>query len=442
MKTNLRKLRSEQGSILFVVLVATAIVGAALASYLHLVSTQNYSVARSQAWNRTIPILEAGIEEAMAQINHNPSAASLVANGWVLSGTNYVKKVPIGDEYFVAKIALLAFPIIESQGFAKVPLSNTDFLARRVRVTTRRTSLYTKAMAADGMIDLLGNNVTSDSFDSSDPAASIGGLYDPSIRRANGDIATNGQLVNVGNANIYGHVSTGPGGSSDVESNGSVGDLAWHAAGNTGIQSGYSADDMNVEFPPVIAPYTVGLPPSNGSYLGTNYAYVLSGVDTQYSMSSLSLSGNGANNKMYVTGDVTLYVQGNMSISGGAQIVIAPGASLRLYVAGTTTTISGNGVANQTGNAADFSYYGLPGNTSVSYTGNAAYVGTIYAPNAALALGGGGNNTYDLVGATVSKTVQMNGHFNFHYDEALGKATDDGLFVVTSWNEVVSWEEL
>ena len=441
MKTIRRKLQSEQGTILFVTLIATAIIGAALASYLRLVANQNYSVARSQAWNRAMPVLEAGLEEAMAQINKSASAASLVANGWVLTGTNYVKQTAFDGEYANVKIALLAFPILESQGFTKVPLGNGDMVSRRVRATTKRTSPFTKAMAADGQIDLLGNNVTADSFDSSNVLYSVGGLYHPSIRRANGDIATNGQLLNGGNADVYGHVATGPGGTSNFGSNGAVGDLAWHAAGNSGIQPGAAADDMNVEFPPVPVPYTLGLPPIAGAVGGTNYAYVLSGTGAKYSMSSLSLSGSGSIKKILVTGDVSLHVTGNVSLSGQAGFIIAPGARLRMYV-GTlsgppvSASLGGSGVVNGTGNAANFSYSGLPSNTSISFSGNAAFVGTIYAPSAALHLGGGGSTTYDFVGASVSKTVQMNGHFNFHYDENLGKATSDGYYVVTSWNEL------
>jgi hypothetical protein len=59
----------------------------------------------------------------------------------------------------------------------------------------------------------------------------------------------------------------------------------------------------------------------------------------------------------------------------------------------------------------------------------------IYAPDAAFSLGGGGNNNYDFVGGSVTKTVSINGHFNFHYDECLknGPARE---YVITAWNEI------
>lgn len=436
MKTTRNKFTAERGTVLFVTLVATGILAAALASYLKLVSTQNYSVARSQAWNRAIPILEGGIEEAMAQINWNRTPASLISNGWVLSGTNYVKTNYINGEYCITKVALLAWPIIQSQGFAKIPLQSDGYVSRTVRVTTKTTSPFTKAMAADGVIDLNGNNVATDSFDSQSTTYSNNGLYDSSRRKANGDVATNGDIINVGNADVYGHVSTGPGGTTEVSKNGAVGDLAWHTAGNTGIQTGFANDDMNVEFAPVTPPFTIGLPPTTGFVGTTNYGYLLSGTGTQYSMSSLNMSGNGTGNQMMVTGDVTLYVSGDVSLSGQASIIVAQGARLRMYVNGSSTSFGGNGIVNGNGNATNFMYYGTPNNTSVSMTGNSAFVGTVYAPSADLHLGGGGNNTYDFVGASVSRTVDMNGRFNFHYDENLGRMNNDAFFVITSWNEM------
>jgi hypothetical protein len=143
---------------------------------------------------------------------------------------------------------------------------------------------------------------------------------------------------------------------------------------------------------------------------------------------------------MYVSGSNTvLYVTGNFSMSGGAQITLGPGATLKLYVAGSSGSIGGNGVINP-GWALNFIYYGLPSNTSLSFAGNAAFTGAIYAPNADFSLNGGGNNTYDFVGASVTKTATMNGHFNFHYDEALSKFGPMRGYVVTSWNEMTPAE--
>jgi hypothetical protein len=158
-------------------------------------------------------------------------------------------------------------------------------------------------------------------------------------------------------------------------------------------------------------------------------------------MSSLQMSGNGRSATMLVTGNATLYVTGNVSLSGQSQIVIAPGATLDLYVGGSAS-LAGKGIMNQNATASSFGYWGLASNTSISLSGNAAFTGTIYAPYAALTMGGGGNDDYDFVGAAIINTVKMNGHYNFHYDEALGKFGANRGYKIISWNEADSWQEL
>jgi len=86
--------------------------------------------------------------------------------------------------------------------------------------------------------------------------------------------------------------------------------------------------------------------------------------------------------------------------------------------------------------ALHFQYYGLPTNEYINMVGNADFTGVIYAPNAQLKLGGSGKDEYDLVGATVTETVTLNGHMNFHYDEALTEWGPDLGYVVTAWNEI------
>ena len=98
-------------------------------------------------------------------------------------------------------------------------------------------------------------------------------------------------------------------------------------------------------------------------------------------------------------------------------------------------SLGGNGIVNP-GDAMNFQYYGMPSNTTLSYSGNAAFTGVIYAPNADFTLGGGGNGIYDFVGASVTSTVKMNGHFHFHYDENLKRIGPSRGYIITSWNEI------
>jgi len=107
-----------------------------------------------------------------------------------------------------------------------------------------------------------------------------------------------------------------------------------------------------------------------------------------------------------------------------------------MYVTAPSVNIGGNGVINDTGVASSFLYYGLPANTALTLSANAAFVGQIYAPEAVFTLGGGGNNTYDFAGASVTKSVKMNGHFNFHFDEASSNYLSLFGYSAISWDEL------
>jgi hypothetical protein len=53
--------------------------------------------------------------------------------------------------------------------------------------------------------------------------------------------------------------------------------------------------------------------------------------------------------------------------------------------------------------------------------GNGGLVGSFYAPQANFSLGGGASDTWDIIGAVVTKSVTLNGHFSFHFDENLAR---------------------
>ncbi len=459
MKIQAHQSAKTEGSVLMTSLMTGFTIGLTLASYLIMVQQQNTSVFRSQAWNSGISITEAGIEDAMAQINSDSGLAGVLdSNGWTnASGGVYQISRTIGDGYYNVKIETVgSYPVITSEGFSSytyaagaTPMfavignttSTPKYLTRKVKVNTKLDGLLDAAMAAKDRINLRGNNIASDSFDSSNPLYSTGGLYDVTKRKDGGDIVTDSVLTNsldVGNANLRGTIRTGPKGFPSIGPNGSVGNSAWVGGGNKGIQPGHFADDMNLTFPDVVLPNVNFATPQvvNTNIGGVNYKYYLTSGNWQI---------DELNDSVYVDGDVTVYVppSGRLAISGNQQIYIAQNApfappthSMKLYVGDPSASIAGNGVVNSTGIARNFIYYGLPSNTTLSYSGNSAFVGAIYCPNAIFTLGGGGNNTYDFVGASVSYRVRMNGHYNFHYDEDLRKQGPARGYVATKWTEL------
>jgi hypothetical protein len=651
--------KQNQGSVLMTTLVITGILGVTLASYLSLVSTQNRSIVRSQTWNATIPVVEAGIEEAIMHLNKNcvlsdinPTPPDWVAGDWSATNNGYYLERTLGESSYVVTIITASpysqsRPAIVCRGAVPAPFAwaKPNFflatvgteeanvvqatVARKVRVETRRSGIFSKGMVAEGQINLKGNNISSDSFDSSDPAYSTFGQYDTSKTKANGDVATNSGLTNslyVGNANVSGHVSTGPGGTIAIGSNGKVGSKEWMAdPTKTGIEPGYSSDDMNVSFDPVEVPFTGGYStshggatvtnlivtttsvtnwsasypsgsgtvvtkttnitsssyPSSGTYIGsvrTNIVYetsvskptsgfigtiatntasatssnapgsgtyiglVITNLSAWIASSTVpnayydivtnstrvtesgypaagtyigsvttNLKPNGTvrnysynlitgysykkilgytyeeitgysfwnivsytyalitgydlissiyitnpvvetydfilddgdyqftelSGKVLVRGDARLIVTDDVALNGGSdKIQILPGGSLKLYVSAPSANIGGQGVVNQTGYAENFYYYGLPTNTQLSISGNGGFMGVIYAPQAHFQLNGSGSTPADFIGASITKTVTMNGQFKFHYDEALeGRGPARG-YVINSWTEI------
>src|SRR5256885_4767257 len=92
--------RSMRGNTLMVALFSMLIIGVALVTYLQLGTNANQLVVRSQVWNACMPMLEAGIEEALEHCSYN--STNLASNGWDLRGTRYYKTNTLGDGYCVA----------------------------------------------------------------------------------------------------------------------------------------------------------------------------------------------------------------------------------------------------------------------------------------------------------------------------------------------------
>lgn len=275
---------------------------------------------------------------------------------------------------------------------------------------------YPLAIACVTNINLNGNNVMVDSFDSSDPNYSDWntnwgfGTYDQNKAKANGNVGTDGSLVdvvNIGSAEIYGHVDTGPSGS--IQSN--IYYIGPLPQSGVGPQPGYTNNDMNMVFPDVVLPAGA----SGWQALPTNAVITNSG--NYY-------SAGVTDNLTIDAPHVTIYVNGNISIFGNSAIIITTNVlNASLYVAGPSAYIGGNGVINfgpagAGGRAAAFNLYGLPSLTSLSIHANSVFVGTIYAPKAAFMIGGG-ISTFDFIGALVANSLVFTGNTRFHFDESL-----------------------
>lgn len=464
LKTNVRR---EQGVALLITIIIVLVSAATLASFLLVTENESSSVSRSQIWNNSMTLTEAGVEEAMAFVNKYEGSFSMITNwataasaaqdGWTVNGNVFTMTRVLATNmgYYTVTITNSNpySPTISSAGYAysyytAAPspfmvaqigvnprgssTTTSASVGRAVSVTAVRSSLFPDAIDARTNIDLNGNNVRVDSFNSTNAALSdmntnLGyGTYDINKASYHGNVATDSGIVgaiSVGQADIYGTINTGPGGTATVGNNGYVGPLPM-PNGASGIQPGYSNSTMNVTFPNVV------LPPGATSW--TTFSGTTISASGYYYMSGI---GNGGLD--IEAPNVTIYVNGNISISGNDSITVGTNVvNASLYVSGPSVDIAGNGLVNNPGRASAFSLYGLPSLTSIRLHGNMQNTGTIYSPEADFQFGGGGNDTMDFIGAVVVNSVKLNGHANFHYDESLANIGPTSGYVPVNWTEV------
>jgi hypothetical protein len=423
--------KRQQGNTLVLTLIMCLSIGTVLASYLSLIGSRYKVTVRSQSWNAAIPILEAGVEEALTHLQddiNNPGA-----NSWTLgtiSGQQvYSKQRSFADgSYFLVNLynaapAASNTPIIYSTGFTPSPLSSSTFISRTAKVRGTNAPLINLAFGAVGSIQMNGNGLSSDSFDSSNPALSNNGKYDSSKTTTNGNVASVYGPVDLGNHSIAGNLYLGPTATTTV---------------TPGQVSGQIYNDFNITFPDVVLPTTSWLPMSTTMVGGITIGGITIGGTPTYDFTTSGDYYITGTSDIIVEPGVTVRVRVDATTFNPANIHIlstnGSSGSLSIYQVSGSVSMSGNTTVDS-GRARNFYYYGLPGVTSVTYGGTSSFVGVIYAPEANLTLNGGGSNV-GVVGSSITKSISMNGHYDFHFDQDLLGSGPSRAYVVTSWKEL------
>ena len=218
--------------------------------------------------------------------------------------------------------------------------------------------------------------------------------------------------LDVGNGTIYGDAIVGTGGTtSTVISLDPQGDI-------TGSQTVLSE--------PFLMPSVTD--PGHEISVG-----ILSGsqtISTDTRVDSISLA---AQSTITISGDVTLYVDGDIRISGQAMINIPVASSLTIYASGRIH-MAGQGIVNENDRPENLIIYGTDDCSDVHFSGQADLYGAIYAPEADFDSSG----QADIFGSIIGNTVDIRGQGSIHYDENLN---DLGNGTVTDFN-VISWKNL
>ena len=298
--------------------------------------------------------------------------------------------------------------------------------ARRIEAIVKPLSAFDQAILAIGTLDLNNQNIVVDSYDSRDSTKSTNGLYDVSKRQENGNIATDGSILDAGGAYVYGDVSTNSGTATGVQN-------------VTGVQR----TDFYQDPIPIGAPTWTSINPTPSTVTGTttlNASATQASPSSRYLLSaitlnskSLTLAGDASGSKTYIE----IHVTGDITVTGNGQITVAPGVNATVYF-DKNVDIEGNGIINTNNQPANLLFYGVqPSSGTTPYVklaGNGEITAAVYAPGHDVTIKGGGSSGH-VFGSVVGKTVTMNGVTNLHYDEALGSNGLINNYQIVSWFE-------
>jgi hypothetical protein len=305
--------------------------------------------------------------------------------------------------------------------------TNSPHASRRLEAVVKPVSSFGNAIFSIGTVNLNNQNIVVDSYDSRDPAKSTNGLYDAAKAQQNGDIATDGNLIQAGNAHIYGDVATNSGTVTGVNN-------------VTGVQR----TDFYQDPIPIGEPLWYSVNPTPSIVTGTNTLTASSTAGSsasRYDLSAISISGSQtltlAGNADGSPSYIELYVSGDISVSGTSQIVLGPGVKAKIYFKGNVD-IAGKGVMNPANQPSDLLLYGVQSTSAlprhVNLGGNGQITAAVYAPDYDVTVNGGGSSGH-VFGSIVGKTVAMTGVTNLHYDEALASSGIVNNYQIVSWIE-------
>jgi len=204
------------------------------------------------------------------------------------------------------------------------------------------------------------------------------------------------------------------------------GDVSTSNLGELKLDGGYVYGETSDNTPPIVldpipASEINDAMANNDAPAGLTFA-----GSSSFNSSSKELTASGGGSVTFTSGT---YYFSKVTFSGGSNIIIAPGADVKIYVTGDWST-SGGGMVNTDGQPANVEIYST-GN-QFNFSGGSGFWACVYAPNAAISVSGSG----DAYGSYIGREINNSGGTLFHYDEALNRTPGGTLsgYKVVSWN--------
>ncbi|RKX24820.1 MAG: hypothetical protein DRP46_12765 [Candidatus Zixiibacteriota bacterium] len=382
-------LKNEKGSALLISLMLMGML-----TLLAIMAVRSSNTDIDLAFNqinsdKSFYIAEAGAKRSIAKLNDDPTWTTGFSNISFNGGTYTVQ---ITDSSINA--ALDDTIIITSSGWTMDAQSTIEMTVVPIINNPFRYALF-----ADDDVELK-NSMMTDSYNSDS------GSYASTRDTLYGDVGSNGTITLKNGASVGGDVTT----SSDSTS------LDINAGA---IVTGDVRSDAPEE--------TVDPIPQTEFDLAALNNDNLTGISdpSAYNSSTDAFETNGT-----VTLSDGTYYFSSFILKNSAELIIAPGADVTIYVTGDIE-IKNSGGVNIGGNPADLMFFSQ-GDIVLKNSGD--LYGTFYSPDGDADL----RNSADFYGSIVANTIIVHNSANFHYDRNLEKITIGGIIGY----EAVAWREL
>jgi hypothetical protein len=314
-------------------------------------------------------------------------------------------------------------------------------ITKMIKVIISRNGILPKGLVAEDGITWNGHPFA-DSYVSS-AAAGIPPFtqYGSGAIRANITVGSLTGTIGLGNGTVDGNVDLGSGvtvtgGTVTGQTlSGMSGSFAlptyptYPGSGTTGYMDLGSATSLPAVLP---RPASGGTPADSPSPSDGKYYYFVHGA-------TIGTTTITAGTNVVIVGDGSTSMASGLTIGVTGPSDTPPNkvGSATIYMDGPIT-LSGNDSVNPSSWAGALMVY-TSTTSDCSFKGNAFFCGILFAPNAALTGKGGGNDSMDLSGSFVAKSVTSDGHMSFHYDENLSSINPNAkAWSLALWKEMQS----
>jgi len=410
----------ERGSILIFSLIGTLVLFALVAPLLWSLSGNYRVTERNFLVLAALSLAEAGVERAIWELNKGDITTwtgDLLVRRLSLSGVQATGGTAVGDLEIAVLNPASDNPVVETTG--RVPWVGGRSVTRSLRVVLQHgfKSHFDFGIFGDEGFDLHGDAYT-DSYDGTV------GPYDPLNPGTYGDVGTNADqrwdVVLLNNTLVNGNASTGY--QSDPE-------LVIRLSNNAQITGTKTALDTPKMMPALEPPL---LTERGALAVPTNTYDTTITESGRYTAFSLA-----ANSKVTISGQVTLFIDGDFRMFSNTIIDILPGSEVEFVLGNGTFDMDANSTINNlTCDPRSFAILGTSAFQTMTMNSNSDFYGVIYVPEATLNM----SANADFYGSMVADYVSMSSNAGVHYDESLGTWTKYGVhtsgFVVKSWQEI------